>query len=329
MFAALGGMLMPGMLYTLFNLGSEGRLHGWAIPAATDIAFSLGILALLGNRVPDGVKVFLAALAIVDDLGAIVIIGLFYSSDLQTEYLALGFGIVGLMAALNYLGARRIIFYLVPGIVLWYAFWRAGIHPTLAGVITAFAIPNNFNLSREALGDYCGHRVQDLAQGLQNNSLSRREFTEEIENLFARVATPAQKLEFNLGWVVPFLIMPLFAFANTGIVLTPASVQGLFSPVGIGIVVGLFIGKPLGIYLLSLLVIRIGWGRLPDGVTKAHLLGAGMLAGIGFTMSIFVSGLAFTEYELKEAAKLGILLGSILSGVLGLYFLSRTARKGR
>jgi Na+:H+ antiporter, NhaA family len=327
LFAALGGMAFPALIYVVLNVGEGGQPRGWAVPTATDIAFSLGILALLGKRVPDGLKVFLAALAIADDLGAILIIGFAYSSDLDWQYLLLAGGVTAMLVVFNLLNVRRIAFYLVPGVVLWFALWKTGVHPTIAGVITAFCIPNSFLYSRAELAELASSKVDALGKHLKANTVSLREFTEEIEHLFVRVASPAQKLEFSLKWVVPFIIMPLFAFANTGLILSVDSLPGLLSPPDLGIMLGLIVGKPLGIYFFSRLIVRLGWGELPLGVDWRQILGAGMLAGIGFTMSIFVAGLAYTGSHQVEGAVLSVLIGSTVSGIIGYIYLSRLANR--
>ncbi|MBG0752394.1 MULTISPECIES: Na+/H+ antiporter NhaA [Pectobacterium] len=278
--AAVGGMIFPALLFLLFNANDEVTRAGWAIPAATDIAFAIGVLTLLGKRVPAGLKVFLLALAIIDDLGAILIIALFYTQ--QIFWPALG-GAVLAVAALAYLNrqqVRKTSAYLLVGIVLWVCILKCGVHATLAGVIVGFFIP-----LRTSDGE----------------------------------PSPATTLEHGLQTWVAFLIIPLFAFANAGIVLQGIVLEKLFSPLSMGIAAGLLIGKPLGITLFSWLTIRLGYASLPTGVGFSQIVAVSVLCGIGFTMSIFITLLAFSggDAELITYAKLGILLASGLAALLG------------
>ncbi|MFJ5434480.1 Na+/H+ antiporter NhaA [Pectobacterium sp. CHL-2024] len=278
--AAVGGMMFPALLFLLFNGNDEVTRAGWAIPAATDIAFAIGVLTLLGKRVPAGLKVFLLALAIIDDLGAILIIALFYTQ--QIFWPALG-GAVLAIAALAYMNRQQVgktSAYLLVGIVLWVCILKCGVHATLAGVIVGFFIP-----LRTSNGE----------------------------------PSPATTLEHGLQTWVAFLIIPLFAFANAGIVLQGIVLEKLFSPLSLGIAAGLLIGKPLGITLFSWLTIRLGYARLPAGVHFSQIVAVSVLCGIGFTMSIFITLLAFSggDAELITYAKLGILLASGLAALLG------------
>ncbi|MEI7208578.1 Na+/H+ antiporter NhaA [Pectobacterium carotovorum] len=278
--AAVGGMIFPALLFLLFNANDEATRAGWAIPAATDIAFAIGVLTLLGKRVPAGLKVFLLALAIIDDLGAILIIALFYTQ--QIFWPALG-GAVLAIAALAYMNRQQVgktSAYLLVGIVLWVCILKCGVHATLAGVIVGFFIP-----LRTSNGE----------------------------------SSPATTLEHGLQTWVAFLIIPLFAFANAGIVLQGIVLEKLFSPLSLGIAAGLLIGKPLGITLFSWLTIRLGYARLPAGVGFNQIMAVSVLCGIGFTMSIFITLLAFSggDAELITYAKLGILLASGLAALLG------------
>lgn len=287
-FAAIGGMLVPAFIYFLFNAGTEVQ-KGWAIPMATDIAFSLAIISLLGKSVPTSIKIFLAALAIVDDLGAIVVIALFYTEQLHWSYLFICLGITVLLVLLNYFKVKRHIFYLVPGIFLWYCMHHSGIHATIAGVILAFTIPTNVS---------------------------------ETE------ISPLEKLEQKLHLPVSFIIMPLFALANVNIALEFGMVDGLFTNFGYGIILGLFVGKVVGINLFSLIAIKLKLSKLPDKSTWSHMIGTGLLAGIGFTMSIFIALLSFKGHpELQQEAKFAILIASILSGFVGFMLLRSVGNK--
>ncbi|MDR6235260.1 Na+/H+ antiporter NhaA [Pseudomonas oryzihabitans] len=278
--AALGGMAVPALIYALVNRHDPQTLSGWAIPAATDIAFALGVLSLLGSRVPTSLKVFLSALAILDDLGAVLIIALFYTSDLSTAMLLAAAGLVAVLFVLNRLKVRALLPYLLIGALLWFCLLRSGIHATLAGVILALFIP---------LGD-----------------------TETDD------ASPLLKLEAALHPWVAFLIVPVFGFANAGVALGNISLANLLDPVPLGVALGLFLGKQIGISLLAVVVIRSGLARLPEGANWLQLYGVALLCGIGFTMSLFIGALAFPGAPLLvDEVKIGVLLGSLLSALAG------------
>ena len=314
---ALGGMLMPALLFTLLNRGTP-TAGGWGIPMATDIAFALAALQLLGPRVPLGLKVFLTALAIVDDLGAVVVIAGFYTTELHLNYLYLALGTWGLLLVFNWLRVRSLWAYLPLGVVLWYFMLESGIHATLAGVLLAVAIPFRISLSRVELLRRVDERLALLREETHELAADPRVISEELEELHLRSSSPAQRLEQQLHSAVSFCVIPLFAFANTSLVIESAALRGLLSPLGLGIVVGLVVGKPLGIGALSWLTVRLGWAELPPGVSWRHLWGAGVLGGIGFTMSIFVTLLALGEHsDGTQVAKLAILLGSLTAGGLG------------
>jgi len=278
--AAVGGMLCPALLYVLCTRGSA-YVSGWGVPMATDIAFSLGILSLLGSRAPLALKILLTALAIIDDLGAIVAIAIFYTDHIDGWYLLLAAGIFCLLLLMNKLGVRLLLFYFIPGILLWYCLLNSGVHATLAGVLLAFALP-----------------------------LKR---------------IPA--LEHTLHDPVSFIVLPLFALANTAIVFPADTAAALSSPVSYGILAGLILGKPLGITGLSYLAVKAGIARLPTGLGWKHIIGMGLLAGIGFTMSIFIALLAFRDAGAQVAAKLTILIASVISGLAGYLFLRRLSKK--
>ncbi|MGC1004495.1 Na+/H+ antiporter NhaA [Pantoea agglomerans] len=277
--AAIGGMALPALIFLLFNHGDEIARNGWAIPTATDIAFALGVLALLGSRVPVALKVFLMALAIIDDLGAIVIIALFYTSDLSVLSLCVAAGAIVVLALLNRFNVRKISIYILVGIVLWTAVLKSGVHATLAGVIVGFFVP----LEKKE-----GH-------------------------------SPAEHLAHGLMPWVNWMILPLFAFANAGISLAGITLSDVLSPEPSGIILGLLIGKPLGITLFCWLAVKLRLAVLPNGTTIRDIMAIGVLCGIGFTMSIFISSLAFdaAHEQLVTFSKLGILTGSLLSAVIG------------
>ncbi len=280
--AALGGMIVPGIIYASLNFKDPHLLNGWAIPTATDIAFSLGVLSLLGNRVPFGLKIFLTALAIIDDLGAIIIIALFYTDaeHFHITFLFSAIVIIAILFMLSRKGFFNIYLWILAGIVTWYFILQSGVHATIAGVLIAFTIP-----------------------------------LEKLEVYEHKLQTP-----------VNYFILPLFALANTAIILSAESITGLFSSVGLGVMAGLFIGKPLGITLASWFAVRQNWCSMPRNVSAKMLLGAGMTAGIGFTMSIFIASLSFKDQSLLDAAKLAIILASAISAIAGLLFLSNTLK---
>lgn len=277
--AAIGGMVVPALIYLAFNWQDPVARDGWAIPAATDIAFALGVLALLGNRVPMALKIFLMALAIIDDLGAIIIIALFYTSELSVLSLGVAAAAIAALALLNICNVRRIGIYVLVGMVLWTAVLKSGVHATLAGVIIGFFVP-----------------------------LKQQEGK-----------SPAKQLEHVLHPWVAFMILPLFAFANAGVSLEGVTFGGMTSMLPLGIIAGLFIGKPLGISLFCWLALKLKLARLPQGTTGRQIMAVGVLCGIGFTMSIFISTLAFGPHapELIVWAKLGILTGSLLAAFIG------------
>ncbi|RYY53391.1 MAG: Na+/H+ antiporter NhaA [Chitinophagaceae bacterium] len=285
-FAAAGGMIIPAGVYYLINKDGAAT-DGTGIPMATDIAFALGILSLLGSRVPAGLKIFLTALAVIDDLGAILVIAIFYTSDLVLDNLAISLAIWGGLFLLQRLKVRFLLIYLLGGAAMWYFMLHSGVHATITGVLLAFVIPFN-----------------------KDDSLSL-----------------SYKLQHWLHKPVAFIILPVFALANTGIILETGWAQGLSSPMGLGIIGGLVVGKPLGILIFSAIAVLTGLSQLPSGVNWKHVAGAGMLAGIGFTMSIFISLLAFTDSQLVISAKIAILCASLLAAVAGLVWLALTSGK--
>lgn len=320
---ALGGMLMPALLFTVFNSGTP-TAGGWGIPMATDIAFALAVLQLLGPRVPLPLKVFLTALAIVDDLGAVLVIAGFYTAELHLHYLWLALGTWAVLLLLNGLRVRSLWAYLPLGLVLWFFMLESGIHATLAGVLLAIAIPFRTSFSGPELLRLVEERLGLLRVISPEPEIDARTISEELEQLHLRSSSPAQRLEQQLHSLVSFGIIPLFAFANTSLVIEPAAIQGLLSPLGLGVLAGLVLGKPLGIGGLTWVSVRLGWATLPPGVSWRHLWGAGIVAGIGFTMSIFITLLALGEHSAgTDVAKLAILVASLIAGALG-YMLLRT-----
>ncbi len=326
-FAALGGVAVPALLYVTFNQNGPGAA-GWGIPMATDIAFALGVLALLGSRVPFGLKVFLTAVAIVDDLIAVLVIAFFYSSGISWLALGIGFAVLALLLLGNVFGIRLTLFYTGLGVVVWLAFLQSGIHATIAGVLVAFTVPARTRIEPADFMERAGgllHRFQQssLEPNIMLIDEGQQSAVLELEEACEDVQAPLQKLEHSLHTWVQFGIIPIFALANAGVALTLSSLVGDTSLVALGIVVGLVLGKPLGILAGSWLAVRMGLSALPAGVQWPHMVGVGFLAGIGFTMSLFIASLGLGENTLLEAAKLGILGASLIAGSIGYVLLHR------
>jgi Na+:H+ antiporter, NhaA family len=324
--AAVGGMLVPALLYFALNAGKPGAT-GWGIPMATDIAFALGVLALLGSRAPLALKVFLTALAIVDDLGAVLVIAIFYTAHIKWTALAIGLVLIALLVLLSNLGVRRVLPYALIGIVVWVAFLKSGVHATIAGVLLAMTIPARVRIKPDRFL-LKGRRYIDLfahaTSAAEEMRLNRRQQTalRALEKASEKVQSPAERLEHALHpWVV-FVVMPVFALSNAGVTLGGDLVAGLTHPVTLGIILGLVAGKQLGIMLFAWLAVRLGIASLPAELSWRHVYGAAWLAGIGFTMSLFVAGLAFGGGTLEPTAKLGILAASLISGAGGWLVLS-------
>jgi len=287
--AAVGGMLVPALFYVFINWGNSETMNGWAIPSATDIAFSLGILSLLGSRVPISLKVFLTALAIIDDLGAILIIAFFYSGDLSIPYLSLILLSYILLLVLNKFSVKIFIPYLIIGLFMWFFTYKSGIHATIAGVLLASTIP---------------HRIKD------------KDFSLLV------------KIEHAISPYVAFMIMPLFAFANAGVSLEGLSLSSLLAPVPLGILCGLFFGKQIGVLLFSYVSIKLKFAEAPSNSNWLSLYGVSILTGIGFTMSLFVGNLAFVENDqYMDGVKIGVLTGSLLSTIFGYVILLMSSKK--
>ena len=286
--AAIGGMLVPALIYIYINFGNGDTINGWAIPSATDIAFSLGVLSLLGSRVPISLKVFLTALAIIDDLGAIIIIAFFYTGDLSIQYLSLLLLTFIALLILNKSGVKKFLPYLILGLILWFFTYQSGVHATISGVLLATVIP---------------HRKKNEEYSLLT------------------------KIEHNISSYVAFGIMPLFALANAGVSLDGINLESLLSPVPLGIVLGLFVGKQIGVFLFSIIAIKLKIAQMPNNANWMSFYGVGILAGIGFTMSLFIGNLAFVEnIEYIDGVKIGVLTGSLLSTLIGYTLLLLTAK---
>ena len=286
--AAIGGMLVPALIYIYINFGNGDTINGWAIPSATDIAFSLGVLSLLGSRVPISLKVFLTALAIIDDLGAIIIIAFFYAGDLSIQYLSLLLLTFIALLILNKSGVKKFLPYLILGLILWFFTYQSGVHATISGVLLATVIP---------------HRKKNKEYSLLT------------------------KIEHNISSYVAFGIMPLFALANAGVSLDGINLESLLSPVPLGIVLGLFVGKQIGVFLFSIIAIKLKIAQMPNNANWMSFYGVGILAGIGFTMSLFIGNLAFVEnIEYIDSVKIGVLTGSLLSALIGYGLLLLTSK---
>ena len=323
MAAALGGMVVPALIYAALNWGTP-EIRGWGVPMATDIAFALGALALLGTRAPLALKVFLTALAIVDDLGAVLIIALFYTENLKVDALLYSLLFWGAMIAMNRLGVRNALIYFIVSLGLWYFMLKSGVHATVAGVLGAFAIPVRSRIDPELfiarVREYLNQFDQPITERTIILSPEQQSAVEAIEREALRVQSPLQRMEHQLHYFVAFAVMPIFALANAGVALSGEGGLNWTSRVIWGVALGLLIGKPLGIALFSWLAVRLGLAQLPQGINFVHIVGVGFLGGIGFTMALFIGGLAFRGDELNYA-KLGILAGSALAGAIGFMML--------
>lgn len=319
--AAIGGMVVPALIYTLFNAGTPTQ-SGWGIPMATDIAFALGVLMLMSKRVPLSLKIFLTALAIVDDLGAILVIAIFYSSTLHWGLLLVAAVVFGFLLLLSKMRVYKMRWYLIPAIILWILFLFSGIHATIAGVLIAMTIPTSAKFSKESFyatgnklmrkfkSDDVNH-VQVLNNEKQFDTLQR------LRHLSHNTMAPVQRLEYSLHSVVAFFIMPIFALCNAGVVLSGDMGTIFASDQTIGIILGLVLGKPLGIMLFSYVVLKLRVAAMPSGATWHTLFGVACLGGIGFTMSIFINNLAFSDPAIIAAGKVAILAASVLAAVVG------------
>jgi NhaA family Na+:H+ antiporter len=321
--AALGGMVMPAALYLL--VAQPAERPGWGVPMATDIAFVVGILALLGRRVPNGLKILLLSLAIVDDIGAVLVIAVFYTAQLQLGFLGLAAAGFAVVVLLNLIGVRRIPVYFVIGIGIWLAFLKSGVHPTVAGVLLGLLTPASAWVGDRALLDVLGEGLRRLRDGPGGGDADRTRDLGRLQFTVRESVSPLERLERGLHPWVAFIIMPVFALANAGVVLRPA---GLGSTAAVAVIVGLVLGKPLGIVLFSWAAVRVGLARLPGGVNWKVMVGVGCVAGIGFTMSLFIAGLAFDNAPgLLDSAKIGVLAGSAVSAVVGCTLLLLTLRR--
>jgi NhaA family Na+:H+ antiporter len=330
--AAFGGMLIPAGVYLLFNHAGPGAA-GWGIPMATDIAFALGVLALLGNRVPVSLKIFLTALAIADDIGAVLVIAFFYTDQILWMHLVMAGFFLAALILMNRVGARHPLIYAVLGLGLWLAFLKSGIHATVAGVLLALTIPARERIDAPAflaraqkiLGEF---RLADEGGQFVEDRATKSAAVHTLAKNCERVESPMLRFEHSLVPWISYVIMPIFALANAGVALDAAAVGAVFHPISLGIFCGLVLGKPVGVVAFSWLATRLDMASLPDSVRWRQILGTGTLAGIGFTMSLFVANLAFGPTPTLETAKVGILTASLASGIAGAIILLGAARRG-
>lgn len=324
--AAVGGAVLPAIAFLLITAGDPEAARGWAVPMATDIAFALGVLALLGSRAPVGLKVFLTALAIVDDLLAVLVIALFYSSDTSARALAAAAGIFLLLVVVNRLGVRRPLVYGVLGIGLWIAILQSGIHATVAGVLLAMTIPARGRIDLPAFLDRARGFIGDLGRDVGDDpDAAHHAALWELEDLTESAQAPLLRMEHALHPWVAFFIVPLFALANAGVPILGDPAAIATAPLVLGVVVGLIVGKQIGITLAAWLIVRSGLASLPQGVSWRHVYGAAWLGGIGFTMSLFVGDLAYGGSPALALSKVGILAASVIAG-LGGYLILRSTR---
>jgi len=332
LFAALGGVLFPAGIYYLANAG-EASANGWGIPMATDIAFALGVLAIVGSRVPVTLKVFLSALAIGDDLMAVIVIAIFYTEQIFMNELMVGLAGLVILGIANRMGVRNHLFYYSIGlIVVWISFLASGVHATVAGVAVAFTIPSR----REISMDSYLKQAKALLTGLESDRFCEKDVLtthaiqslKKMKALSYQAANPLQLKEDALHPLATLFIVPVFALGNAGVIIDAEMVNQLGNPIVLGIAAGLIIGKPVGIVLFTKLLTILKWGELPKGVTWTHVVGAGFLAGMGFTMSLFITDLAFKDPEFQIIAKVSVLVASIISGIIGYVILRRAKPMG-
>ncbi len=331
--AAIGGMVVPALFYILLNAGTEGAV-GWGIPMATDIAFALGVVALLGSRVPLTLKIFLTAVAIVDDIGAVLVIALFYTAQISWVSLAIGFGSLAVMFLMNRLGVRHTLVYVLLGTAMWVAFLKSGVHATIAGVLGAFAIPATIRLNANQFVDSVSNALayfrdaHNPGDDVLINS-KQQHAVHSLETACEKVDTPMHRLEHTLHPYVSFFIVPVFAMANAGVTLSGDLGAAISHPVSLGIILGLILGKQIGITLFSYLSVKFGFADLPEGASWQQIYGISCLAGIGFTMSLFIANLGFGDSYYLTYSKIGILSASLIAGLIGWVILYRTGNAAK
>ncbi len=331
--AALGGMLVPVIFYLSVNLGSNGEISGFGIPMATDIAFVLGFLIILGKRVPLALKIFITSLAVVDDLGAVLLIAIFYTSSLDLAALGFAAIVLATLFLLNRLGVKKLMPYLLLGLFLWIFVEASGIHATIAGVLLALTIPVRSRINAQQFLDICRCQLSDIkGEELERKNIlltpEQQDSLEDIEDAYGAVQNPLVRLEHQLHPFSAFVVMPLFALANAGIQISGINLS-LIEPVGLGITLGLVMGKPLGIIGATYICHRLGLVHKPDSLSWKHIIGAGILGGVGFTMSIFITQLAFEDAGMIALSKLFIVICSVVMGIVGVLYLWRASRNDK
>jgi NhaA family Na+:H+ antiporter len=331
-FAAIGGMVAPALIFYTINAGTNTQ-HGWGIPMATDIAFTLGAISLLGKRVPISIKIFLTALAIVDDIGSIIVLAIFYPSHpLQLPYLYYALGVLLILIIFNRLNVNRSSLFIIPGLFLWYFVYESGIHATIAGVLLAMTIPAKTQINEVRFFTRSSYYLSKFKK-MSNDEVSilansnQLDIIHNLHSYIRKINPPINRFEHRIHPWITFSIMPLFAFANARVDLSGFSIETLFGKVSTGIFAGLVFGKPLGIFLASMVACKLGLAKLPKETTRLQLLSAGILAGIGFTMSIFIDGLAFKDPFTINQGKASILIASTIAAIIGLIALYYTTKK--
>ncbi len=327
--AAIGGMVIPASLFYALH-GNNPGAEGWGIPMATDIAFSLGILSLLGKRVPLALKVFLAAFAIVDDMGAVIVIAAFYSESIGWENLMIAGALFIMLAIAIRSGMRNGEVFLIVGGFIWYFVLKSGLHPTIAGVALAFIVPAKRSIKLNVFNRATRSSLKTFEESdAEENMLLSKEQLEALDNLevyYRKVHSPLQYLEHKMHSFTSYLVMPLFALANAGVLLSAAAGERVVGPLSVNIAIALILGKVLGILIFAWIGIKLKITSLPEGTKWVHIMGLGFLGGIGFTMSMFISSLAYQDIGLLNHAKIGILIGSLLAGILGYFILKFTLK---
>lgn len=314
--AAIGGMIIPALIYVAFN---PNNMIGFGIPMATDIAFALGILMLLGTKVNPALKLFLVALAVVDDLGAVLVVATVYTSEIQAEYFIHAGIAYGVILLLNFLGVKKLLPYLLLGALLWIFIQKTGVHPTVAGVLLAFAIPINSKIDEDEFIKDAKDFLDDFEKNRDNSPILNSNQTNALSKMahsYDKVQNPLVRLEHNLHGLSAFFIMPLFAFSNAGVVIDFSTVSANFMIV-LGVVLGLIIGKPIGIFTFTYLATKVGFIQKPNDISWSDVVAVGFLGGIGFTMSIFITHLAFDDEAIISAVKLGIFIASFIAAIIG------------
>ena len=333
MLAAVGGVAVPSIIYMALNLGEGGAPHGWAVPMATDIAFALGIMSLLGDRVAPATKVFFSTLAIADDILAIIVIAVFYGQTPSIPWLAASLGCVVVLAALHHCHVYSSRWYILVGLVLWVCMFNSGIHATLAGVVLALFLPARSDIQLDALRDWLSDKANllDDAYDAESHVLGQHDFTvaaEGVEQVMHHVTPPLERVENAISVFVNFFVLPLFSFVNAQVCLVGADPAAIIAdPVTRGVFLGAFLGKPIGIIGVTFMLVKIGFAKLPRGVDWKQIVGVGLMGGLGFTMSILIAGLAFTVESEVLAAKCAILAGSVVAAVVGSVFILVATKK--